>query len=125
MLKRLGASWVERRFGGLRPMQATYTQTPQLLTVDHQGFGFQKTDVIRTDNKPQIEEDSLLGRYTIRTHWSESGTQLISDISFRTKDSRDAQMRSISLRDSEDYRRVLEFWHFHDTNIINCVMEFV
>jgi hypothetical protein len=92
MLQRLGASWVERRFGGSMPMQATYTETPQLITVDRQGFGFQKTDLIRTDNKPQIEEDSLLGRYTIRTHWSESGTQLISDISFRTKDSRDGQM---------------------------------
>jgi hypothetical protein len=106
-------------------MEATCIQTPQLLTVDRQGFAFRKTDLIPIDNKPEIQEDSLLGRYTIRTHWSESGTQLISDISFRTKDSRDAQMRSISLRDSEDYRRVLEFWHFHDTNIINCVMEFV
>ena len=73
-------------------MEANYTQTPQSLTVDRQGLGFQKTDVIRTDNIPETEEDSLLGRYTIRTHWSESGTQLISDISFRTKDSRDTQM---------------------------------
>jgi len=73
-------------------MEATYTQTPQSLTVHREGFGFQKTDTIRTDNKPEIQQDSLLGRYTIRTHWSESGTQLISDISFQTKDSRDAQM---------------------------------
>ena len=92
MLQRLGASWVERQFGGSLQMEANYTQTPQSLTVDRQGLGFQKTDVIRTDNVPETEEDSLLGRYTIRTHWSESGTQLISDISFRTKDSRDAQM---------------------------------
>jgi hypothetical protein len=92
MLQRLGASWVERKFGGSIQMEATYTQTPQLLTVHREGFGFQKTDTIRTDNKPEIQQDSLLGRYTIRTHWSESGTQLISDISFRTKGSRDAQM---------------------------------
>ena len=92
MLKRLGASWVERRFGASLQMEATYTQTPQLLTVDRQGFGFQKTDLIRIDNKPEIQQDSLLGRYTIRSYWSESGTQLISDISFRTKESRDAQM---------------------------------
>ena len=76
-------------------MEANYTQTPQSLTVDRQGLGFQKTEVIRTDNKPEIQEDSLLGRYTIRTHWSEIGTQLVSDISFRTKDSRDAQMTVI------------------------------
>jgi len=48
--------------------------------------------LIRIDNKPEIQQDSLLGQYTIRSYWSESGTQLISDISFRTKDSRDAQM---------------------------------
>jgi hypothetical protein len=92
MLQRLGASWVERRFGSSLQMEANYTQTQQSLTVDREGLGFQKTEVIRTDNKPEIQEDSLLGRYTIRTHWSESGAQLISDISFRTKDSRDAQM---------------------------------
>jgi hypothetical protein len=92
MLKRLGASWVERRFGGSIEMEATYTQTPQLITVHRRGFRFQRTDVIRTDNKPEIQQDSLLGRYTIRSFWSQNGTQLISDISFRTKDSRDAQM---------------------------------
>jgi len=92
ILKRLGASWVERQFGGSIQMEATYTQTPQLLTVDHRGFGFQKTDVIRIDNKPEIQQDSLLGRYTIRTFWSENGMQLISVISFHTKDSRDAQL---------------------------------
>jgi hypothetical protein len=92
MLNRLGASWVERRFGASIQMEATYTETPQLITVDYQGFGFQKTDLIRTDGKPEIQEDSLLGRYTMRSYWSEGGTQLISDISFRTKDSRDGQM---------------------------------
>ena len=92
MLKRLGASWVERQFGGLIQMQATYTQSPQLIIVDRRGFGFHETDVIRTDDTPEIQQNSLLGRYTIRTFWSENGMQLISDISFRTKDSRDAQM---------------------------------
>jgi hypothetical protein len=91
-LTRLGASWAERRFGGSLEMQATYNQTPQLLTIVRRGFGFQKTDVLRLDGTPEIQEDSLLGRYTIPTFWSEDGTQLISDISFRTKDSRDAQM---------------------------------
>src|SRR5215471_10007400 len=47
-------------------MEANYTQTPQSLTVDRQGLGFQKTEVIRTDNKPEIQEDSLLGRNTGR-----------------------------------------------------------
>jgi hypothetical protein len=61
MLKRLGASWVERRFGSSLQMEANYTQTPRSLTVDRQGLGFQKSEVIRTDNRPEIQEDSLLG----------------------------------------------------------------
>ena len=61
MLQRLGASWVERRFWGSIRMEATYTQTPQLLTVDHRGFGFQKTDVIRID-----PGQSWRGRWGIR-----------------------------------------------------------
>ena len=46
ILKRLGASWVECRFGASVQMEATYTQTPQLLTVDRQSFGFRKTERI-------------------------------------------------------------------------------
>ena len=44
------------------------------------------------DNKPEIQEDSTLGRYTIRTFWSGNGTQLLSAVSLRTKDSKDAQV---------------------------------
>jgi hypothetical protein len=105
MLSRLGASWVERRFGASLQMEATYTQAPQSLTIDRQAPGFQKTDVIRTDDKPEIQEDSVLGRYTIRSDWSDSGTQLVSDISFRTKDSQDAQMTVV--RELSDGGRTL------------------
>jgi len=92
VLKRLGASWIERQLGGVVQMQATYKQTPDLLTVTLRGPGFRRTDVMHINNQPETKQDSRTGRYTIRTFWSANGTQLNSTISFRTKDSRDAQL---------------------------------
>jgi hypothetical protein len=92
ILKRLGASWIEQQLGGAVKMQATYKQTPDLLTVTLKGPGFRRTDAMPINNQPETKEGSMTGRYTIRTFWSGNGTQLNSDISFRTKDSRDAQL---------------------------------
>ena len=91
ILKRLGASWVERTLGSSLQLQSTYTQTPDLLTVQLRGPAFNRTDVMRIDNKPETKEEARTGRYTIRTFWSAHGTQLVSTISLRTKDSREAQ----------------------------------
>ena len=92
ILKRLGASWIERQLGGSVKLQATYTQTAELLTVTLRAPAFNRTDVMRIDNKPETKEDGRTGRYTIRTFWAGNGTQLTSAITFRTKDSRDAQL---------------------------------
>ena len=40
ILKRLGASWIERQLGGVVQLQATYKQTPDLLTVTLKGPAF-------------------------------------------------------------------------------------
>jgi hypothetical protein len=92
VLKRLGASWIERQLGGVVQMQATYKQTANSLTVILSAPAFRRTDVMRIDNRPETKEDSRTGRYTIRTFWAGNGTQLNSAIDFRTKDSRDAQL---------------------------------
>lgn len=92
VLKRLGASWVERQFGGSLKLQATYIQTPHLLTVHLRGPAFRRTDKLPIDNKPDSQEDSLLGRYTIRTFWSGNRAQLVSAVSLHTKDGRAAQV---------------------------------
>jgi hypothetical protein len=92
VMKRLGASWIERQLGGAVQLQATYKQTPDLLTVTLKGPGFRRTDVMPINNQPEAKEDSRNGKYTIRTFWAGNGTQLNSAISFRTKDSRDAQL---------------------------------
>jgi len=92
VLKRLGASWVERQFGGSLKLQATYSQTPHLLTVHLRGLGFRRTDKLPINNKLQSQEDSLPGRYTIHTFWSGNGAQLVAAVSLHTKDGRDAQV---------------------------------
>ena len=95
VMKRLGASWIERQLGGVVQLQATYKQTPDLLTVTLKGPGFRRTDVMPINNQPETKEDSRTGKYTIRTFWAGNDSQLNSTISFRTKDSRDAQLTII------------------------------
>jgi hypothetical protein len=92
ILKRLGASWIERTLGSSVQLESTYIQTPSMLTVHIRGPGFRRTDKMRTDNQPETKEDTRTGQYTIRTWWSGDGKQLISAVSFRTKDQRDAQL---------------------------------
>jgi hypothetical protein len=92
VLKRLGASWIERQLGAVVQMQATYKQTPDSLTVTLNAPAYRRTDVMRIDNRPETKEESRTGRYTIRTFWAGNGTQINSTIDFRTKDSRDAQL---------------------------------
>jgi hypothetical protein len=92
ILKRLGASWVERQLGSSLELELTYIQTPHLLTVHIRDPAFRRTDLIRINNQPETEEEPRTGRYTIRTRWSGNGTQLVSAVSLRTKDSRDAQL---------------------------------
>ena len=105
ILKRLGASWVERTLGSSLQLQSTYTQTPDLLTVQLRGPGFNRTDVMHINNKPTTKEEARTGRYTIRTFWSARGTHLVSAISLRTKDSRDAQF--VIVRDLADRGQTL------------------
>jgi hypothetical protein len=92
VLKRLGASWIERQLGGVVQLQATYKQTPDLLTVTLKGPAFRRTDVMHINNRSETKEESRTGQYTIRTFWAGNGTQLNSVIAFRTKESRDAQL---------------------------------
>ena len=87
-----GSSLPDLWMQSLSAFQATYTQTPRLLTIKLRGPGFRRTDIMRIDNKSERKEDSLFGRYTMRIFWSRNETQLVSAISLRTKDSRDGQM---------------------------------
>jgi hypothetical protein len=92
MLKRLGVPWIERKLAAAIKLESTYTQSPSLLTIHTHGPAFSRTERIRLDNQPETRTEALTGPYTIRTRWSPNGAQLISTISFRTKDGHDAQL---------------------------------
>jgi len=92
MLKRLGVPWIERKLAASIKLESTYTQSPSLLTIRTHGPAFSRTELIRLDNKPETKTEALTGLYTIRIRWSPDGTQLVSTISFRTKDGHDAQL---------------------------------
>jgi hypothetical protein len=92
MLKRLGVSWIERKVGASLSLESTYIQTPRLLTIHIRGPAFHRTDLLRLDNQPETKTEARTGRYTIRTWWSSDGKQLLSAASFRTNDSRDAEL---------------------------------
>jgi len=92
MLKRLGVPWIERKVATAIKLESTYTQSPSLLTIHTHGPAFSRTELIRLDDKPETQTEALTGPYTIRSRWSAHGTQLVSTISFRTKDGHDAQL---------------------------------
>jgi hypothetical protein len=48
ILKRLGASWVERQPGSSVQLESTCIQTPHFLTLHIGGPAFQRTDLMRT-----------------------------------------------------------------------------
>ena len=92
MLKRLGVSWIERKLADSIELESIYSQTPSLLTIHTRGPAFGRTELIRIDGEPETKEERLTGPYTIRTEWIDRGMKLLSTISFRTKDRRDAQL---------------------------------
>ena len=71
MLKRLGASWAERRFGGSLEMQATYNQTPQLLTVVRELTDEGK--ILISSSTLKIAGES--GSWTLRRIWRKDGSK--------------------------------------------------
>jgi hypothetical protein len=92
MLKRLGVSWIERKLADSIELESIYTQTTSLLTIHTRGPAFGRTELIRIDGQPETKEERLTGPYTIQTEWINRGMKLLSTISFRTKDRRDAQL---------------------------------
>jgi hypothetical protein len=92
MLKRLGVPWIERKLAASITLESTYIQSPSLLTIHAHGPAFSRTELIRLDNKAETKTEALTGPYTISNRWSAHGTQLVSTISFRTKDGHDAQL---------------------------------
>jgi hypothetical protein len=90
--KRLGFSWLERKLAGQMQMEANYTQSHNLIKIRTRGLGFVRTDLLHLDNRLEKNNEQLIGPYTVRTRWSGDGTQLLSDIDFRTKSGHNARL---------------------------------
>jgi hypothetical protein len=93
MLKRMGASALERTFAASTELESTYRQSKNLLTIITRGpLFFSRTEQLRLDGKPETKTEQRTGPYIIRNAWSNQGKELISTSSFRTKDSKNAEL---------------------------------
>lgn len=92
MLKRMGVSALERKLAGSTKLESTYHQSANHLTIKTRGPGFSRTEHLRLDGRPEEKTEKRTGPYTIRTSWSHHGKELISISTFRTKDSKNAEL---------------------------------
>ena len=92
MMKRMGVSALERKLAASTKLEATYSQSADLLTITTRGPGFSRTEHLRLDDRPEAKTEKRTGPYTIRTSWSHHGKELISTSSFRTKDGKNAEL---------------------------------
>jgi hypothetical protein len=95
ILKRLGASWFQRKLVTSLKVEATYRQTKDRLTIVTRAPAFSRTEELWLDGRPVTKTESLTGPYTERTFWSADGTRLISISAFRTRDGKDARLRVV------------------------------
>ena len=93
ILRRLGASWFQRRLATSLKVEATYRQTKDRLTIVTRAPAFSRTEELWPDGRAVRNTESLTGPYTERTFWSADGSRLISISAFRTKDGKDARLR--------------------------------
>lgn len=93
ILKRLGASWFQRKLAPSVKVEATYRQTKDRLTIVTRAPAFSRNEELWLDGRSVTKTESLTGPYTERTFWSADGTRLISISAFRTKDGKDARLR--------------------------------
>ena len=92
MLKRMGASALERKFAASTKLESTYHQSRNLLTITTRGPLFSRSEHLRLDGHPVTKTENRTGPYTIRNVWSNHGKELISISAFRTKDDKNAEL---------------------------------
>jgi len=92
MLKRMGASALERKFAASTKLESTYRQSGNLLTITTRAPLFSRTERLRLDGHSEKKTENRTGPYTIRNVWSQHGKELISISAFRTKDDKNAEL---------------------------------
>jgi hypothetical protein len=92
LLKRLQISSIHRRFANRMKLKAVYRQTPNLLVIISRGSGFSRTEELHLNGPAESRTEAMTGSYTIQTHWSTDGAQLITTYNFRLKDGKKAKL---------------------------------
>ena len=92
LLKRLQISSLHRRLASHLKLKATYRQNPDLLVITSRGSGFSRTEELHLRGPAETRTEAMTGSYTIQTHWSADGAQLISTYKFRLKDGKNASL---------------------------------
>jgi hypothetical protein len=92
LLKRLQISSIHRRFAARMKLKAVYRQTPNLLVIISRGSGFSRTEELHLNGQTESRTEAMTGSYTIKTHWSADGAQLITTYNFRLKDGKNARL---------------------------------
>ena len=92
ILKRMGASALERKFAASTKLESPYRQSKNLLTITTRAPLFSRTEHLRLDDVPETKTEKRTGTYTIRNAWSHHGKELISTSTFRTRDGKNAEL---------------------------------
>jgi hypothetical protein len=92
LLKRLEIPPIQRRFAARMKIKAVYQQSPDQLVIIARASGFSRTERLHFSGPPESRKEEMTGTYTIQTHWSAGGTQLISTYKFRLKDGKNASL---------------------------------
>ena|ERR1700759_4644197 len=92
LLKRLQISSIHRRLAAHMKLKAVYRQTPDLLVIISKGSGFSRTEELHLNGPAESRTEAMTGSYTIQTHRSAGGAQLISTYRFRLKDGKNASL---------------------------------
>jgi hypothetical protein len=97
MMKRLGVGWIQRKLASSIKIEATYSFSRDLLTIDTRGPAFSRTEQIRLDGQPDRRTEKLTGPYTIVSKWNPTENKLVSISTFETKDGRPGELTVIRM----------------------------
>ena len=95
LMKRIGASFLERKYAGWANLKATIHQTEQVITVATRGpGGFTLDETLYLDGRSHPSNLQLLGAtcLTARTAWSKHHKKLVVTYQIKTKQGKEGQL---------------------------------
>jgi hypothetical protein len=93
-MNKIGASFVERKLAAVAPLQATFHQSEDVVTVATRAPGFSLNEILYLDGRSHPTNIVLLGGTTLNASavWSNDHQQLISTYQIKTKQGEDGEL---------------------------------